>query len=189
MRVVEKAIEVATQAHDRQYRKSSGVPYVSHPFMVGMILMKAGCPEELVAAGILHDVVEDTYMTLEDIRLEFGEQVAYIVEGCSEPNKALPWEDRKRHTIDFLKDAPIEIKLVSGADKLHNSLSILREQKLMGEEVWERFKRGRDKQAWYYHGIVESLHSGLPAEHSELFIFQELKRNVYLLFGERTPSG
>ncbi|WP_134701583.1 HD domain-containing protein [Ammoniphilus sp. YIM 78166] len=185
MKIIEKAIEVATQAHDQQLRKCSGIPYVSHPLMVGIILMKAGCKEELVAAGILHDVVEDTEWTLDEIREEFGEQIADIVKGCSEPDKSLSWEDRKQHTIEFLKDAPLEVKLVAGADKLHNSLSILEEQRVLGERVWEAFKRGREKQAWYYQGLVDSLCQGLSDQEKKLFIFEDLRHTVTQLFGEK----
>lgn len=185
MKIIEKAIEVATQAHDQQFRKCSGVPYVSHPLMVGIILMRAGCEEELVAAGILHDVVEDTEWTIEDIKEVFGDQVATIVEGCSEPDKSLSWEERKQHTIEFLKYAPLEVKLVSGADKLHNSLSILEEQRRLGERVWETFKRGREKQAWYYHELVDSLCMGLYDQHKKLFIFEDLRHTVTQLFGEK----
>lgn len=184
MNLIEKAIQVAAKAHDQQYRKSTGTPYISHPFSVGMYLLKAGCSEQVVAAGILHDVVEDTDLSIEQIIELFGSEVATIVEGCSEPDKTQSWEKRKQHTIDFLREASLEIKLVACADKLHNVKSILEEQQRVGEKVWESFKRGREKQAWYYTGIWESLTHNLPNQHQDLLIFRELRAAIHTLFGE-----
>ena len=155
--IVEEAIEVAAKAHQGQVRKASDIPYISHPFAVGMLLAKAGCTDEVVAAGILHDTVEDTEITLDHIRERFGERVASIVEGCSEPDKSASWEERKKHTLEYLRTAPWEIRLVSCADKLHNALTILSARREMGEAVWHRFKRGRKEQEWYYRGLLESL--------------------------------
>ena len=60
-------------------RKGTDIPYITHPVAVGMILANAGCPDELIIAGILHDTVEDTEVTLEQIETEFGKAVADIV--------------------------------------------------------------------------------------------------------------
>src|SRR5437870_3730227 len=124
--LVERAIEVAAQAHRGQVRKGTDIPYISHPYAVGLLLARAGLPVELVAAGILHDTVEDTYLNLEYIRDHFGETVALIVEGCSEPERRAPWEERKQHTLDYLCAAPWEVRVVACADKLHNVRSIRR---------------------------------------------------------------
>ncbi|MED3562733.1 HD domain-containing protein, partial [Bacillus xiapuensis] len=101
MEVVENALQMAGKAHEGQYRKLTDIPYIIHPVAVGMLLMKEGFAEDIVAAGILHDTVEDTDLTLEDIKQEFGEKIAEIVAGCSEPDKSLSWEKRKEHTIEF----------------------------------------------------------------------------------------
>ena len=155
--MIEEAIEVAAKAHAGQVRKASDVPYISHPFAVGILLAKAGCEDEVVAAGILHETVEDTDVTLDIIRERFGDKVASIVEGCSEPDKSASWENRKKHTLEYLRTAPWEIRLVSCADKLHNARTILAAQEEMGDKVWERFKRGRKEQEWYYRGLLGSL--------------------------------
>ncbi|MCQ6281901.1 HD domain-containing protein [Bacillus sp. EB600] len=157
MDVIEKALMMASQAHENQYRKKTKIPYITHPVAVGMILMKAGYGDDLVAAGILHDTVEDTPLTLADIEESFGPKIAKIVEGCSEPDKSLPWEERKNHTIEFLKTAPLETRAVVSADKLHNIRSIIDDYEQQGEEVWNKFKRGRDQQKWYYTKVLESL--------------------------------
>ena len=181
--IVDRAIVVAAGAHRDQVRKGTDIPYITHPFSVAMLLAGCGCSEEVIAAGILHDVVEDTAITLKSIRTHFGEKVASIVEGCSEPDRSLSWEARKRHTISYLRDAPVEVKWVACVDKLHNIRTIASEYERIGEDVWSRFKRGREEQAWYYRSLVESLCNGFGAQESpELFLL--LKGEVEALFGE-----
>ncbi|RBW71030.1 HD domain-containing protein [Bacillus taeanensis] len=182
MSIVTQAIELAAKAHENQYRKSTTIPYISHPFTVGMLLLKAGCREEVVAAGILHDVIEDTEVTINEIKHQFGDEVAKIVLGCSEPDKSKSWEERKRHTIIYLKTASYDIKLVACADKLHNLSTIMDASKQQGERVWDRFKRGKEQQAWYYKNVLKSLLWGLTTEQKEAFLFQELQLTIEQVF-------
>jgi (p)ppGpp synthase/HD superfamily hydrolase len=154
---VEKALQFASKAHLDQYRKNTVIPYISHPVAVGMILMKAGYSEDLITAGLLHDTVEDTDITLDNIQHEFGAKVAEIVAGCSEPDKSLSWKERKEHTLEFLKTASEDIRAVACADKLHNIRSIIRDYEELGDEVWTRFNAGKEQQKWYYTNIVKSL--------------------------------
>jgi (p)ppGpp synthase/HD superfamily hydrolase len=177
MNLVEKALQEASKAHLGQVRKHTDIPYITHPVAVGMMLQKAGYSEEVIAAGILHDTVEDTDFTLEDIKHEFGTKIAEIVEGCSEPDKSLSWEERKAHTIEFLKTASADIRAVACADKLHNLRSIWNDYDKIGEAVWERFNRGREQQEWYYRNIMESLscQSAFP-------LLEEMKIEVERLF-------
>lgn len=175
---VEQAIEFAAYAHRNQKRKGTDIPYISHPYAVGMILQKAGCSEEVVAAGILHDTLEDTDTTERDLLERFGPVVLEIVKGCSEPDKDASWEERKRHTLDELKQADLPIRLVACADKLHNIRAIQRDLKSHGEEAWNRFKRGRESQEWYYRGLVESM-----GYSSHFSLIDELKDAVEEVFG------
>ncbi len=177
MEIIEKALQIASAAHENQYRKQTKIPYITHPAAVGMILLKAGYSEEIIAAGILHDTVEDTAVSLEDIKRIFGFKIAEIVEGCSEPDKSLFWEERKEHTIHFLKTAPEEVRVVACADKLHNVKSIIRDYEKYGETVWTRFKRGKDQQEWYYRNIIESL-----GALSSFELLDQLKEEVDKLF-------
>ena len=175
------AIEVAVKAHQNQLRKGTDIPYITHPLAVGIILAKAGCSDDVIVAGILHDTVEDTSITLDYLRDTFGNKVATIVEGASEPDKSLSWEKRKRHTLDSLKGAPPEVKFVALADKLNNIRAIAADYAKMGEELWERFNRGKEAQKWYYQGLVQALrddsadevyqtlHSQFAQEVSEVF--------------------
>lgn len=157
MNLIDLAIEFAAKAHQSQKRKGSDIPYISHPYAVGMILLSAGCNEEEIAAGILHDTLEDTDATEEELEVLFGHQVLDIVKGCSEPDKTASWEERKQRTLDYLKQAPLSIRQVACADKLHNLRTIKRDLMEIGEKAWDKFKRGRNEQQWYYTGLVESL--------------------------------
>lgn len=188
MKLIDLAIEVAAKAHRNQERKQTDIPYISHPYVVGVLLLQAGCSDEVVAAGVLHDTVEDTPITLEYIREHFGEKVAEIVEGCSEPDKSAPWEERKRHTIEFLRTASSEVRIVACADKLHNIRTIIADYQKMGDAVWERFKRGRKAQEWYYRGLVESLFN-VSNDHKESPIFQQFRSAVENLFSEKSDGG
>jgi len=180
--MIQLAIEVAAKAHRNQTRKGTDIPYISHPYAVGIMLLREGSSEDIVSAGILHDTIEDTWVTLEYINRNFGEKVAEIVAGCSEPDKSLPWEDRKIHTLKFLKTSSPEIRIVACADKLHNIRSTYEEYKKVGEAVWTRFNRGRDKQLWYYTGLVDVLCNN-PSNPQNIKLFDELKREVNTLFG------
>lgn len=107
MELIEKAIVFATMAHGNQKRKGTNIPYITHPYAVGMYLQKANCSPEVVAAGILHDTLEDTETTFYELKEIFGEKVANLVKAASENDKSLLWEERKRLTIEMLKDATL----------------------------------------------------------------------------------
>ncbi|MFC3884533.1 HD domain-containing protein [Bacillus songklensis] len=154
--LIDKAIQFAAVAHEGQYRKGTMIPYIIHPVSVGFLLQKIGCEEEVIAAGILHDTVEDTDIELEDIKREFGERVALLVLSVSEPDKTLPWEERKAHTIESLQKAGEDTIIITLADKTHNLRTLLLDLQEQGEAVWEKFKRGKEKQSWYHHSIYES---------------------------------
>jgi len=144
--MIDFAIEMAVKAHRRQSRKHTDIPYITHPLGVALLLAQSGCSDELITAGLLHDTTEDTPICLKDLRDQFGEYVASIGEGCSEPDRSLPWEDRKKHTKEFLKTASLDIRIVACADKLNNIRTIARDYNEIGDKVWERFNRGKKKQ-------------------------------------------
>lgn len=181
--LIESALIFAARAHAGQKRKSTDVPYIVHPVGVMLLLMEHGEQEtELLAAALLHDTVEDTGVTLEQIRAEFGHAVADIVAGCSEPAKHNhSWEERKRHTIAALPTAPRAVQLLSAADKLHNLRSMVNDYAIQGEALWGRFNRGRDSIAWYYRTVVASLKQGAWRAHG---LMRELDETVNQFFGE-----
>ncbi|MCM3629648.1 HD domain-containing protein [Paenibacillus glycanilyticus] len=180
MNVVDVAIEFAATAHQSQYRKGSGTPYISHPFGVAMLLSSHNCSEEVIVAALLHDVLEDTDTTEQQLAAKFGPQVTAIVKSCSEPDKTLSWEERKTHTIESIPASPIEIRLVACADKLHNLRSMKRDYEAFGPDFWARFKRGEKEQSWYYKSLAEAFDKA--DDSSQYPLFAEFAREVKAFF-------
>lgn len=161
-----EAIVFSTRAHHGQVRKGSDVPFMIHPFETAQILTEAGCSDEVVIAGLLHDTLEDTETSSTDISSAFGYKVLGLVFAASE-DKRQEWEVRKQHTIDYLKhEATQDEMLLICADKLSNLRAIRYEKDLMGEVAWARFKRGKDMQKWYYEGILNTLD---PIKHYAMY--------------------
>jgi (p)ppGpp synthase/HD superfamily hydrolase len=183
---ISQAVRFAAAAHSGQYRKGTKTPYVWHPLSVGRLLDKAGCSTETIVAGILHDVVEDTSITLEQVKQRFGVEVAEILEACSVSDTTMPWEIRRKRVIEKLRTAPIEAKIVSAADKLDNLRDTAADLAVEGERVWERFNRGRQRQEWYYRNVLLSLTegSGQAADHP---LVRALELEIDRVFGE--PPG
>ena len=177
------AIEFAAEAHRMQLRKGTNLPYIVHPLRVATILLESNCRDPTVIAGILHDTVEDTSVKLSDISDHFGEEVTGIVKGVSE-DKSLSWEERKAHTIESMKTAPIDVLLVTCADKLDNIQSIRDDMALNGEQIWTKFKRPKQQQGEYYRGLAEVLVSRATDEPSST-LFHRLRREVDELFDAR----
>lgn len=170
MTLVEQAIEFATKAHTGQKRKGNGRPYIYHPLNVGKILARAGFSKEVVAAGILHDVVEDTDITIEEIEKHFGKIVAYLVEAHTE-DKSKTWEERKQHTIEVVESGSLEVKALIAADKYDNLQSLIEDYQVLGDKLWDVFKRGYDKQKWYHVSITERLLIGVKQAETPSFFF------------------
>jgi hypothetical protein len=164
MSKIDEAIAFAAKAHEGQNRKGTDIPYISHPYAVAMLLQQADCNEDVVIAGLLHDTVEDTNVTSEEIAKCFGDRVSKFVTAASESDKSLPWKKRKEHTLEFLAMAPLDVRHLICADKLHNLRSILADLNHAGTDLWARFNSGRDEQEWYYSGIAESLYTELPQD-------------------------
>ena len=158
MNIELKAKEFAIKAHKGQVRKSDKEkPMIIHPINVGQILKQYGFDENVVSAGYLHDVVEDTSYEIGDIKDNFNDDIASLVYGASEPDKSLSWEERKKHTIEETKKLDLRHKVVICADKISNleDLKILFEIK--GKYDFSAFKRGYESQKWYYTEVYNSL--------------------------------
>jgi (p)ppGpp synthase/HD superfamily hydrolase len=185
--LVDRAIGFAARAHNGQQRKIGDVPYIAHPVAVAMILQRMGCDQAVVVAGLLHDTVEDTPVTLEEIRRQFGDEVARIVAGCTElPKGKNKWAARKRHMIASLRDAPLPVKLVSAADKYHNLSHTLYTERSQGRAIWRKFGRGKDHQAWYYRSVLDSLLANQD-DLERYPIFGMLAEVIDELFDDVTP--
>lgn len=178
--IKDKAKNFAIQAHMGQVRKSeSDKPMIIHPIGVGTLLEELEFDDNVVAAGYLHDVVEDTIYTLEDIENNFGSDIASLVKGASEPDKSLSWEERKKHTINESKDLPLRNKAIIAADKINNLTDLNIIFRRTGVRNFDAFKRGEESQRWYYTSIYESL---IYNEDENLPIFKKYKEILDNIF-------
>ncbi len=173
----EDALIFAARLHAAQTRKATQTPYIAHLLSVTALVLEAGGDEETAIAALLHDAVEDQggRKTLDEIRRRFGERVAHIVDECSDAYTVPkpPWRERKESYIAHLREASPEARLVSLADKLHNARSILRDLRMDGSRVWEKFNGGKEGTLWYYHTLVDTLRSL-----EDNFLMDELARTV-----------
>jgi (p)ppGpp synthase/HD superfamily hydrolase len=156
-----KALVYAELKHHNQVRKGGDIPYIGHLLTVAGLVINDGGTEEQAIAALLHDAVEDAGgpPTLEEIRKNFGNDVARIVKECSDTDKEPkpPWRERKQRYIDHLAEVGKDTLLVSVADKLDNARSMLRDYHEHGSELWERFtvKDPRDH-LWYYGALLDA---------------------------------
>jgi (p)ppGpp synthase/HD superfamily hydrolase len=166
MSLVSQALVFATEHHQFQYRKGTRIPYMAHLLNVCKLVAENDCSDEVLAAALLHDVVEDTKVTIGEIEKLFGAAVAEIVKGATELDKLekkamekeVTWQSRKEHTIYFLEqEASIDQLLVSGADKLDNLRSIAYDHGRIGDKLWNRFNAGKAQQEWYYRAVATVL--------------------------------
>jgi len=157
----EEALVYATQAHGNQMRKKTGIPYIAHILGVTAIALEYGASETEAISALLHDTVEDCGGAdrLRDIREKFGDDVAGIVDGCTDTYETPkpPWLERKRAYIEHLKDSDSSTRLVSASDKLHNTRAILAELRRHGTDVFDRFGGKKDGTLWYYRTLVTAL--------------------------------
>lgn len=157
------AYAYAARAHLGQYRKKTRVPYFTHIITTMNYAVELTREIEVLQAAILHDTVEDTWVTLDDLRKEFGDRVARLVETETENKRrnmpaAQTWEIRKRETIEHLKVASLDAKLIVLADKTANLESIVREQHYLKTEIWNKFNQpDKSKQEWYFRAVREQL--------------------------------
>lgn len=177
-----KALTFAAEAHGgaRQARKGTEFPYLIHPLRVAAILYRFQYPEHLVVAGLLHDTIEDTHVAEEDLAEAFGAEVARVVVGVSEPDKSLPWKDRKRHTLTYLRErADPDVLAVAAADKLDNVRSIQETLADVGpKKTWALFNETRAQQRWYYRGLADIFVERDPRAR----LFQTLQVETSALF-------
>lgn len=156
-----RALEYATVVHGGQARKGTSVPYVSHLLAVCALVLEDGGGEDEAIAALLHDAVEDGGgpARLHDIRTQFGDRVADIVSACSDTDETPkpPWKERKTRYIDHIQGASPEARRVSCADKVHNARAILRDYRVLGEELWQRFNAGGDEQLLYYRKLAKAF--------------------------------
>lgn len=175
--MIKKAFLLANKLHGDQIRKD-GNPYIVHPTMVAMELAKNGADDNLICAGLLHDVMEDAHLPKEVLTMEFNEDIANLVANDSE-DKSLDWEVRKEIVINDVKARDNRYKMLVCADKLANLKDVYEDTKVNGDRIWERFKRGKAQQKWFYDKLLEALEDIKDKQ-----MYKDLKECMDKVFGE-----
>lgn len=169
--VINHALAFAAKHHDRQVRKGTKLPYLTHPANVALILTRYGCDIDTVVAGILHDVIEDCVrdgytreMLEQRIGDKFGSKVldnviAVTYRRHDDDGVELSTEDRKTDYLERLSEASEEARWVCAADKIHNASSTLADLRrtIDPETVWSRFNAGKAATARWYRQVYERL--------------------------------
>lgn len=186
MELVSEAIAFAVKAHDGMRRKKNESPYILHPMEAAVIVGTISNDQSLIAAAVLHDVVEDAGITMKEIEEKFGKRVRELVASETENKRAdLPptdtWRIRKEESLNVLKNTDdIGVLIVWLGDKLANMRSIYRDFKVEGNAMWQRFNQKDEKeQAWYYRSIV-----ALTERLSDTSAWLEYKTLTELVFGK-----
>ena len=181
--LLDKALIFAINAHRNTERRGKGFPYIVHPMEAVEIVATITPDQELLAAAALHDTVEDTDVTVEQIRAEFGERIAELVhaesdtfvEGVSEEDS---WHDRKQEAITRLMNAPRDAKIVAMGDKLSNMRAIYRDYMTKGDQLWQIFHiKDKASHEWHYRGLADAL-----ADLSDTFAYQEFVSLINQVF-------
>lgn len=165
-----RALMFAADKHGTQVRKGGDIPYLGHLLSVAGLVIEADGTENQAIAALLHDAVEDAEdgdgeAMLAEIRREFGDEVAGIVDACSDTDvqPKPPWKARKQAYIDHLAGAPDGAVLVSLADKLDNARAILRDLRQHGDVLWQRFSvKDPGDHLWYYRSLLAEFRSRRP---------------------------
>ena len=181
--LLDRAIIFAVKAHAGTERRGKGYPYIVHPLEAVEIVATMTKDQELLAAAALHDTVEDTDVTVEQLRAEFGDRVADLVASESDQFEAGvseedSWHARKQAAIDRLARASRDAKIVALGDKLSNMRAIARDYKVQGDALWNLFhaKDPKDHE-WHYRGLADSLR-----ELEDTFAFKEFEKLINEVF-------
>lgn len=181
--LLDRAIVFAVKAHSGIERRGKGYPYIIHPLEAVEIVATMTADQELLAAAALHDTVEDTEVTLEQIRAEFGDRIASLVadesdETPEDVSKEDSWHMRKKTTIDRLSRASRDTKMVALGDKLSNMRAIARDFTTKGEVFWDLFHiKEKSVHAWRYHALLDAL-----SDLSDTYAYQEFEFLVNRIF-------
>lgn len=158
-----EAMNFAAYAHRKQMRKGVDIPYIIHPIECSLIVADITQDEDVIIAALLHDVIEDTEFGYADIKERFGQRVADLVQGETEnkrddQEKKLTWAVRKKETIEQLKNADIDSKIICLGDKLSNIRASVKDHENHKDNFWQRFNQTDPKlQGWYYERIRDIL--------------------------------
>lgn len=159
---LQQAINTAALWHQGQTRKADLLPYIVHPLAVMIIVSEHTKNEDALIAALLHDTLEDTKYTLDNLTADFGPKVAKIVKEVSEVktdenNKLLSWDNRKSNYLNTLRSAGSNALLVAAADKIHNLDSLVASYRTQGETMWQKFNSPADKKIWVYEQTYQII--------------------------------
>ncbi len=177
---VQQALNDTLVYHRHQKRKGTDIPYAAHPISLAVLLIDGKFSEEMVIAALLHDTIEDTSMTEEELKNRYGSRVYELVMACTEKDQSEPWEKRKLHTIEKFNYLDEEVKWILLVDKLHNLYSMVEQYKVVGDELWRFFSRGYEKQKWYYSELLKNFREYKPFKNHDLFNrFEECYKELF----------
>lgn len=163
----EAALTLAARAHRTQLRKVGDVPYIVHPVHVSAILLRHGFSEDVVIAGLLHDVIEDQNISLKRIQAGFGPAIAEIVAALTERKKEAgvdrPWEARKQELLEQVRGASSEAVAVKAADALHSARGLASDLRCEGPKIWSSFSRGPEPSLGHYRRVATLVRERLGA--------------------------
>lgn len=174
-----ETINWVSKVHNHQYRKGTHIPYISHVYGVASLLMRyENMNETVIKSALLHDTVEDTNITLEELEEKFGKTVASYVDLLSE-DKSKSWGERKEFAINHLKKLPLEVKFIKLADKI-NSLEMMQSEIISSGIDWDKFNKGYLHQKWFYNRIFYEMEKNEIISSSDLFGYGiQLLRDVF----------
>ena len=184
MKLLTKAIAFASRKHECQKRKGTDIPYIVHPLEALSIASTITNDENVLAAAVLHDVVEDCGVSIRQIELKFGKEVARLVAADTENKREnesaeSTWKLRKQETLDKIEKMNKNSKIVVLADKLSNMRAIYRDYDILGDTLWQKFNcKNKDEQKWYYESIEKLLREDFKNE----VTFIEYKRLINKVF-------
>ena len=166
------AVGFAREKHDGGVRKATRIPYLSHLLAVASLVIEDAAAdsklddqlEDIAVAALLHDVVDDTPVSVREVADRFGSEGARIVQACSdtEITPKPPWRERKEAYLEHLEEADQAVLCVALADKTHNARCIVNAATDLGPDFWKRFNAGPDEQIWYYTAVTEVLNRRRP---------------------------
>jgi len=183
--LLDKAISFAVRVHAGTERRGKGFPYIVHPLEAVSIVATITSDQELLAAAALHDVIEDTDTTKEQLAAEFGQRIADIVESESDSvvcgkTEGQSWKERKIEAMNRLREASLDSKIVAMGDKLSNMRAIAMDYRIIGDRLWDRFHvKDPREHSWRYHGLADAL-----SDLRDTFAYQEFVSLVNEVFPE-----
>ena len=187
MTLFSQAIAFAAQMHDGVFRKGTDIPYIVHPMEAAAIAATITTDDAVLAAAVLHDVIEDCGVSAEELEARFGSVVAGLVLSETQLNSGDPketWESRKREGLRAIEEGSRDVRIIALGDKLSNMRAISRDYHRLGSALFDRFNQHDPcKHAWYYR----SCGALFAADLGNTEAYAEFCMHVDSVFGRLAP--